>query len=78
MVACLTKRDKLKLEKYFRDYIEDEQTCQMSFISLKKGVAIQMYDSRGIDLLSVDKKLLSFLSDKYKFHLIDENENSLY
>lgn len=69
IVVCLTKRDKLKINKYIIDYLQDEQNCQICFISLKKGVAIQMYDSRGLDLLSLDNKLLSFFREKYKLYI---------
>ena len=67
-----TKRNKLKMNKYLLDYLSDEQSCQMAFISLKKGAAIQMYDSRGLDLLSLDNKLLSFFRAKYKSYIDDE------
>ena len=72
IVVCLTKRNKLKMNKYLLDYLSDEQSCQMAFISLKKGAAIQMYDSRGLDLLSLDNKLLSFFRAKYKSYIDDE------
>lgn len=43
----------------------------MAFISLKKGTTIQLYDSRGFDVLSADKEFLKMLFNKYKKDIVD-------
>lgn len=72
IVACYTKRSKLKLEKYLTDYLRDEQACQMAFISLKKGIAVQLYDSRGGDCLVSDVRFKDLLFEKYKAYLVGQ------
>lgn len=46
IVAYKTNRKYFKLEKYLADYFADEQFVNMVIITLKKGVALQTYDSR--------------------------------
>ena len=66
IVVCLTERSSFKFKEFLTDYLEDEQNCQMAFLSLKKGTAIQMPDSRGVNLVSTDQDFLSFLHKKYE------------
>ena len=77
IVACLSKVNKFKFSKYLVDYLADKQSCQIAFISLKKGVALQMYDSRGFDLLSVDKDFLKFLYKKYNYFIIEYDRKEI-
>lgn len=77
LAVCLTDRSKFKLKKYLSDYLEDEQACQMAFISLKKGSTIQLYDSRGFDLLSADKDFLRRLYVKYEENIIEYNREEI-
>ena len=66
VVACLTKRSSFRFEKFLADYLEDAPDCEMTFLSLKKGTAIQFPDSRGFNLVSTDQDFLSFLHKKYE------------
>jgi len=77
LVVCLTKRCKFNLKKLLSEYLEDEHTCQMAFISLKKGATIQLYDSRGLDLMSVDKNFLKMLYKKYEQDIIEFNKKEI-
>ncbi|MCL2817094.1 MAG: DUF3885 domain-containing protein [Clostridiales bacterium] len=77
LVACLTKRNKFNLKKFLSGYLEDEQSCQMAFVSLKKGATIQLYDSRGFDLLSADKDLLKLLYKRYEEDIIEYNREEI-
>ena len=66
IVVCLTERSSFKFKEFLTDYLEDEQNCQMAFLSLKKGTAIQLPDSRGFNLVSTDQDFLSFLHKKHE------------
>ena len=59
------------------DYLEDKQVCQMAFLSLKKGATIQMYDSRGFDLLSIDQDFLQLLYKKYEKNVVEFNNEKI-
>lgn len=66
IVVCLTEKSSFKFKEFLTDYLEDEQNYQMAFLSLKKGTAIQLPDSRGFNLVSTDQDFLSFLHKKYE------------
>ena len=71
VVICSSNRKNFKFKKFLTKYFADEQICQMAFISLKKGTTIQLYDSRGFDVLSADKEFLKMLFNKYKKDIVD-------
>lgn len=77
LVACFTDRKCFKFKKYLADYMGDEDGCQMVFISLKKGAAIQLYDSRGFDVLSIYKDFLRFLYKKHERDIIEYNRSEI-
>ena len=66
IVVCLTERSSFKFKEFLTDYLEDAPDCEMTFLSLKKGTAIQLPDSRGFNLVSTDQDFLSFLHKKYE------------
>lgn len=82
LVACSTLRKYFKQKRFIEDYMADDLHAQISFISLKKDATIQLYDSRGFDVLSNDKDLLRLLYNKYSKYIIEDNraeiEKSLY
>lgn len=77
LVVCVTTRNIFNLKKYLADYLEDKQVCQMAFLSLKKGATIQMYDSRGFDLLSIDQDFLQLLYKKYEKNVVEFNNEKI-
>ena len=77
IVICKTSRKEMKLETYLRDYINDFQSCQMVLINYKKGVALHMYDRRGLDLLSVDEQLLVRIYQKHYEFICESNRDEI-
>lgn len=77
VVACLTKRKYFLFKKYMGDYLEDDIPCQMAFVSLKKGAAIQLHDSRGLDVVSEDIDFLKYLYRTYEKDIIEYNRRQI-
>lgn len=77
VVVGMIRTKNFKFNHYIKDYLEDEQTCQIALISLKKGVALNLYDSRGFDVLSLDKNFLKMLFKKYEKDIIEYNKKEI-
>lgn len=73
----ITSTKYFKKEKFIQDYLKDEGAGATAFISAKKGVAINFYDSRGFDFFSTDSVFLKRIENKYKEYLYDFSKDNI-
>ena len=77
IIAYRTNRKYFDLDKYLADYFCDNPRIDEIFISLKKGVAISLYDCRGMDLVINDPVFCDIMKKKYAEFLIMKDKASL-
>ena len=77
IIAYRTNRKHFDLDKYLADYFCDDQRINAISISLKKGVAISLYDCRGMDLVINDPVFCDIMKKKYAEFLMMKDKQYL-
>lgn len=60
-------------EKYLKDLVNSELKAEITFVSWKRGAAINFYSEDGCDVFIDDKQFLQYIKNKYSERLLQKN-----
>ncbi len=59
-------------EKYFNDLINSDLKASLTFVSWKRGAALNFYGEDGFDVFIDDPQFYLYIKDKYSDRLLVE------
>ncbi|MDR2202118.1 MAG: DUF3885 domain-containing protein [Clostridiales bacterium] len=73
----VVKKDQINLQKIFNAIFYEKHDSELFFVDPETKTVLNMYDDRGIDIISKDRRILLQLYDKYSDWILEFNRDEI-